>query len=300
MLQTIGTALDISDRITTGSEQGLLGIDFSPDGSKLYVDYTNVDGDTRIAEYPFANNAANKGAERIVMAIDQPYANHNGGNIAFGPDNMLYIGMGDGGSAGDPENRAQDLGSLLGKMLRINPAQNGTQPYSIPAGNPFAGQSGRRAEIWHYGLRNPWRWSFDRATGDMWIGDVGQNAWEEIDHVAAGRKGANFGWRLREGNHAYNGGAKPAGAVDPVYELSHDDGNAAVTGGYVYRGGAIRGFGGTYVFADFAKGRLLGMNGASVNDLGLHVGQLDSFGEDSSGELWVLSLAGGVYRLVPA
>lgn len=298
-LEAIGTSLDISSEISTGNEQGLLGFDFSPDGSKLYASFTNPDGDTRIVEYPFANGAANKSAARTVLAVDQPYANHNGGNILFGPDNMLYIGLGDGGSGGDPENHAQDLNSLLGKMLRINPAQNGTAPYSIPAGNPFAGQSGKRAEIWHYGLRNPWRWSFDRANGDMWIGDVGQDDWEEIDHVGAGRKGVNFGWRLREGNHAYNGGSKPSGAVDPVYETSHADGNSSITGGYVYRGNAIRGFGGTYVFIDVRKGRLLGMNGASVRDLGLPVKQVVSFGEDSSGELWLLSLSGGVYRLVP-
>ena len=299
-LQAIGTTLDLSSDISTGNEQGLLGFDFSPDGSKLYASYTNTDGDTRVVEYPFANGTANKAAARTVLAVDQPYSNHNGGQITFGPDNMLYIGLGDGGSAGDPENHAQDLTTLLGKMLRINPAPNGASPYSIPAGNPFAGQSGKRGEIWHYGLRNPWRWSFDRTNGELWIGDVGQDACEEIDHVAAGRNAVNFGWRLREGNHAYNGGAKPSGAEDPVYELSHADGNRAVTGGYVYRGAAVRGLAGTYIFGDFAKGRLLAMDGTGVHDLGLKVGQLASFGEDANGELWVLSLAGGVYRLVPA
>ncbi len=298
--QVIGTVLDISDRISTGNEQGLLGIDFSPDGSKLYASYTNVAGDTRIVEYPFANFVANKAAERVVLAVDQPYANHNGGNIAFGPDDMLYIGLGDGGSGGDPENRAQNLNVLLGKMLRINPAPNGSAAYAIPSGNPFAGQSGKRGEIWHYGLRNPWRWSFDRANGELWIGDVGQDQWEEIDHIGVGRNGVNFGWRLREGNHAYNGGSKPSGAVDPVYEMSHNDSNCSVTGGYVYRGSAIRGFAGNYVFADFCKGKLLAMKGASVNDLGLQATQLSSFGEDASGELWVLTLSGVVYRLGPA
>ncbi len=295
-LQALSTPLDITSKVSTSSEQGLLGITFSPNGSKLYAYYTATNGNNVLSEFPFANNAA--GAERQLFNITDPYENHNGGNIAFGPDGMLYIGTGDGGSAGDPENRAQDLNSTFGKMLRINPTPSNGQPYTIPGDNPFAGQTGKRGEIWHYGLRNPWRWSFDRANGDLWIGDVGQNAWEEIDHVGAGAKGVNFGWRPREGKHAYNGGAKPAGAVDPVYELSHDDGNAAVTGGYVYRGTGIRGFAGTYVFIDVYKGRLLGMTNGSVRDLGVPAAQIVSFGEDASGELWLLSLKGAVYRLV--
>ncbi|MDP1793936.1 MAG: PQQ-dependent sugar dehydrogenase [Acidimicrobiales bacterium] len=299
----VGTALDITDEVSTGSEQGLLGFDFSPDGNKLYASYTNTDGDTRIVEYPFANSVANEAGRRVVLAVDQPYANHNGGNIVFGPDNMLYIGLGDGGSGGDPENRAQDLSTLLGKMLRINPAQNGSAAYSIPAGNPYIGQSGRRAEIWHYGLRNPWRFSFDAANGEQWIADVGQNAWEEVNHIEAGRKGANFGWRLREGNHAYAGGSRPAGNVDPVYELSHDDGNNSITGGYVYRGSAIRGVAGTYLFADVGKGRLLGLTGSTnptVRDLGIPMRGIISFGEDASNEIWLLTFSGGVYKLVRA
>lgn len=294
-----GTVLDIADEVSTGSEQGLLGFDFSPDGSKLYASFTNADGDTRIVEYPFAT-AANEGAARVVLAVDQPYANHNGGQITFGPDNMLYVALGDGGSGGDPENRAQNLNSLLGKILRINPTPSGSSAYSIPAGNPFAGQTNRRAEIWHYGLRNPWRFSFDAANGDQWIADVGQNAWEEVNQVAASRKGANFGWRLREGNHAYNGGAKPAGAVDPIYEMSHDAGNCSITGGYVYRGTAIRGFAGTYVFGDFCRGRVIGLTGNTARDLGLTVESLASFGEDANNELWALSLAGDVFKLVKA
>ncbi len=294
------TILDIHEKVSTGNEQGLLGIAFAPDGSKLYVDYTNTDGDTRVVEYPITNGVAAKGSERVVLSVDQPYANHNGGEVIFGPDHLLYIGLGDGGSGGDPQGNGQNLNTLLGKILRINPSASGTQAYTVPNDNPFAGQGGKRGEIWHYGLRNPWRFSFDRANGEQWIADVGQNAYEEVDHVAAAQKGANFGWNKREAKHAYQGGAAPAGAVEPQFELSHDGGNCSITGGYVYRGSVIRGLAGTYVFADYCKGRLLGGSGASMRDLGVAVGSPSSFGEDANGELWVLSLDGPVYKLTRA
>lgn len=297
-LVTKATILDIGDRISKGGEQGLLGIAFSPDGSKLYVDYTNTAGDTRVAEYPYSGGVANKAAERIVIGIDQPYPNHNGGHVVFGPDGMLYIGLGDGGSGGDPENRAQNLNSLLGKILRINPAQNGTAPYSVPAGNPFVGQAGKRAEIWHYGLRNPWRFSFDRATGEQWIADVGQVLYEEVNRVGAGAKGLNFGWVRREGKHSYNGGASQPGDIEPVYELAHSDGNSSITGGVVYRGSAIRGLAGTYLFADVSGGKLLGGTGATFRALGPALPQAIAFGEDQAGEVYVLTYGGDVYRLV--
>jgi glucose/arabinose dehydrogenase len=298
-----GTILDISDLVTTaGNEQGLLGITFSPDGSKLYVDYTNTDGDTRVVEYPMVGGNAARGSARVLLAVHQPFANHNGGEVVFGPDNLLYIGLGDGGGGGDPSGNGQNLGVLLGKILRIDPTPTSGRPYSIPAGNPFVGQSGARAEIWHYGLRNPWRFTFDRATHEQWIADVGQDAYEEVDHIAAARGGVNFGWNKREGKHAYKGGAIPAGALDPQLELSHSDGNCSVTGGYVYRGSAIRGLAGTYVFADLCKGRLLGASGSSaaIRDLGADISQPTTFGEDASGELWVFSYAGPVYKLTRA
>lgn len=294
------TILDVSDRIKAGGEQGLLGIAFAPDGSKLYANYTNREGHTRIVEYPMVNGTAAKGSERVLLGVDQPFANHNGGDVRFGPDSMLYIALGDGGSGGDPQGNGQNLNTLLGKILRINPNASGNQAYTIPAGNPFAGQSGRRAEIWHYGLRNPWRFSFDRANGEQWIADVGQNAYEEINHVGAGRGGVNFGWKNREGAHAYQGGSKPSGAVDPRFELSHNDGNCAVTGGFAYRGSVVRGLAGTYVFADYCKGRLLGGTGSTIRDLGVGIDRPSSFGEDGAGELWVLSLDGAVYRLTRA
>ena len=294
------TILDIHEKVTTGNEQGLLGIAFAPDGSKLYADYTNTDGDTRVVEFPMTNGAAVKTSERVVLAVDQPYANHNGGEVIFGPDHLLYIGLGDGGSGGDPQGNGQNLNTLLGKILRIDPNASGTQAYTVPNDNPFAGQGGKRGEIWHYGLRNPWRFSFDRANGEQWIADVGQNAYEEVDHVAAGQKGVNFGWNKREANHAYQGGSMPAGAVDPQFELPHSSGNCSITGGYVYRGSVIRGLAGTYVFADYCKGRLTGGSGASLRDLGVGVKSPSSFGEDANGELWVLSLEGPVYKLTRA
>lgn len=294
------TILDISDRVSTGGEQGLLGIAFARDGSKLYADYTNTSGDTRVVEYPMANGVAVKGSERTVLAVPQPYPNHNGGEVIFGPDNLLYIGLGDGGNGGDPQGNGQNTNVLLGKILRINPNASGAQAYTIPADNPFAGQTGKRGEIWHYGLRNPWRFSFDQATGEQWIADVGQDLYEEVDHIASGRSGVNFGWGAREGTHPYNGGLRPAGAVDPSYETTHGDGNCAVTGGYVYRGSVIHGLAGTYLFADVCKGRIIGASGGVTRDLGVDVASPVSFGEDASGELWVLSLNGPVYRITRA
>lgn len=291
------TIINISGRISTGPEQGLLGIAFSPDGSKLYIDYTNKDGDTRVAEYPYNGTTANPMAERIVLGVGQPYPNHNGGHIVFGPDGMLYIGLGDGGSGGDPQGNGQNLNTLLGKILRINPNQSGTAPYSIPAGNPFAGQAGKRAEIWHYGLRNPWRFSFDSANGEQWIGDVGQDEWEEINHVAAGAKGLNFGWNRREGSHAFKGGAAQGGDVGPVYELPHPA-NCSITGGVVYRGNDVRGLAGTYLFTDTCGGKLLGGNGASYKALGPTLSSVVAFGEDNSGEVYMASIGGDILRLV--
>lgn len=288
--------LNITDQISTGDEQGLLGIAFSPDGNTLYADYTDAQGATQIVGYPYAAGRASAGGGRTILSIPHPqYANHNGGDIKFGSDKMLYISTGDGGGAGDPFGNAQNLGSLRGKILRISPNPSGG--YAVPADNPFVRTPGALGEIWHYGLRNPWRWSFDRHTGDQWIGDVGQNQYEEIDHVGAAAKGRNFGWNKREAKHAFEGGAMPAGAVDPEIEVSHANGSCAIVGGYVYRGAGIPGLAGTYLFSDACRGQIVAALGGVTRDVGASVAQPSSFGEDASGELWVLSLSGPVFRL---
>jgi glucose/arabinose dehydrogenase len=236
------------------------------------------------------------------LFVDQPFSNHNGGALAFGPDGYLYVALGDGGSAGDPMGNAQSLSTLLGKLLRISPRPSGGEPYSIPPDNPFVGWSGARPEIWAYGLRNPWRFSFDAATGDLWIGDVGQNAWEEIDLEPAGSDGgSNFGWDRLEGTHPFEGGSAP-GSVPPVFEYANGAGSCAVTGGYVYRGALIPALAGAYVFADYCRGRLEALvpgkgRAMEARALGPRVDALASFGEDARGELYVLSLAGTVSRI---
>jgi glucose/arabinose dehydrogenase len=295
--------LDVSSEVSLGGEQGLLGLAFAPDGRFLYVNLTDVNGDTRILEYAMVDGRVDVATRRGVLFVDQPYSNHNGGNLVFGPDGYLYIGLGDGGSGGDPHGNAQSLQTLLGKMLRIDPRPSGDAPYGIPTDNPFVDDPDARPEIWAYGLRNPWRYSFDRATGDLWIGDVGQSAWEEVDRQPASSTGGeNYGWNVREGSHPYSDGSVP-GAVDPVFDYPHSGGGCVVTGGYVYRGGAIPDLVGAFVFADFCLGKLevLRADGGAfvATDLGPTVEAVSSFGEDAAGELSVLSLAGGVYRLVP-
>lgn len=296
------TVLDISGEVSTGSEQGLLGLAFSPDGRYLYVNFTNQSGDTRIREYGFTGGRAS--APRDVLAVDQPYANHNGGHLAFGPDGYLYIGLGDGGSGGDPQNRAQNLDDLLGKMLRIVPRPSGNSAYGVPSGNPFVGRPGRD-EIWAYGLRNPFRYSFDRASGDLWIGDVGQNAWEEVDlQPRSSDGGENYGWNRYEGTHRFTG-APLSNHEPPIYEYAHGGGNCTVIGGYRYRGSAIRHLSGAYVFGDYCVGRLRAFvpregRATAHRFLGPQVDGLASFGEDAAGRLYVLSLSGGVHRLDPA
>jgi len=302
--------LDVSSTITaSGQEQGLLGIAFSPDGSHLYVDYTDHNGDTRVVEYAFAGNQAS--SPRQLLFVDQPDANHNGGNVIVGPDGKLWIGMGDGGGAGDvhsdgSRNNAQNLATLLGKLLRIDPTPSGGAPYTVPADNPFVGRAGARGEIWAYGLRNPWRFEFDRTNRDLWIGDVGQGAWEEIDWRPASSKGGeNYGWNKLEGTHSYNGGSAPPGSTLPVEEYSHDGGGCAVTGGFVYRGSRLPNLQGAYVYADFCIGELhaLVLSDGRVTarrDLGVKLENLSSFGQDASGELYALSLSGAVTRIDPA
>jgi glucose/arabinose dehydrogenase len=299
------TVLDLSGEVSTGSEQGLLGVAISADRAYLYVDFTDRDGDTHVREYALRDGRADASTAREVLTVDQPYANHNGGQILFGPDGKLYIALGDGGSGGDPHGNGQNLNALLGKLLRIDPRPSGGQPYGVPADNPFAGRPGARGEIWAYGLRNPWRFTFDRATGDLWIADVGQGAWEEIDRAPRSSKGGeNYGWNRLEGKHQFEGAA-PAGHVPPIFEYSHAGGACSITGGYVYRGTKIPALQGAYLFGDYCVGRLRALIADDSRvigdrDLGVKVESLTSFGQDQSGELYALSQSGQVYRIDPA
>ena len=297
--------LDLTGQVSLGGEQGLLGLTFSPSGRFIYVNYTDTLGDTHVTSFAMRDGRADPSSRREILFVDQPFSNHNGGNLVFGPDGYLYVGLGDGGSGGDPSDNGQSLSTLLGKMLRIDPRPNGDRPYAIPPDNPFVDRPDARPEIWAYGLRNPWRYSFDRGTGDLWIGDVGQSAWEEIDVQPADSSGGeNYGWNRMEGAHPFEGADAPDGAVPPVFEYSHDDGGCVVTGGNVYRGDDIPFLQGRYVFADFCIGALetISYDGEQVTDhieLGLRVSNLSSFGEDGAGELYAMSLDGGLYRLAP-
>ena len=296
--------VDLTEEVSVGYEQGLLGIAFNPTGDRLYANYTDTAGDTRIVEWEVERNGrVRRASRRELLFVDQPFTNHNGGHLQFGSDGFLYIALGDGGSGGDPKGNAQRLDTLLGKILRIDPRPDGDKPYRVPADNPFVGRSGARGEIWAYGLRNPWRFSFD-PDGRIWIGDVGQNSVEEVDVSPAGSKGGeNYGWSPREGTRPFRGGERPAGAIDPVHEYPTSEG-CAVTGGVVYRGRSIAGLQGTYLFADFCNGEVKGLvggdDGRRLVDLDLEVPSLASFGEDAAGEVYVLSLERGLLRIAAA
>ena len=307
--------LNVSASVSKGSEQGLLGLAFHPSfktNRKFYVNYTNTSGDTIIREYKASAtnpNVVQSGSGRTILKIAQPYANHNGGMLAFGRDGYLYIGTGDGGSGGDPGNRAQSTSSLLGKMLRINVnGRTSTRNYLIPSSNPYVGRTGRD-EIWQRGLRNPWRFSFDRSTGSLWIGDVGQGRYEEVDRAvrttSGPGKGINWGWRVMEGNHCYKpaSGCSTTGKTRPVVEYSHAaTGGCAVTGGYVYRGAAIAALRGWYVYGDYCGGQVWAISaGASrpatpvkLRSSGM---MISGFGQDDAGELYLCDLNGAVYRI---
>jgi glucose/arabinose dehydrogenase len=303
--------LDVSDKVTTGSEQGLLSIAFAPDyavSGLFYVFYTDNDGDEAVVEYKRkTEDVADPGSARQLMKVADPEPNHNGGLLLFGPDDHLYIGIGDGGGAGDrhgARGNGQNLGTLLGKILRIDPKAAGSRPYTIPSDNPFVSRSGAKGEIYSYGLRNPWRFSFDRAKGDLTIGDVGQNEIEEIDFVRKGKgRGANFGWRPFEGNDRFAPGESAPGAIKPVITERHSDGNCSITGGVVIRDPALKAWRGRYVFGDFCRGViqtavLSGGKARNKTDRKLEVPQLSSFGEDARGRVYATSLDGPVYRFV--
>lgn len=299
--------LDISDRVSSGGERGLLSIAFHPrypENGFFFVNYTNLNGHTVVARYRVSSdpNRADAASAKQVLFIEQPFSNHNGGQMQFGPDGYLYIGMGDGGSGGDPGNRAQSLETPLGKMLRIDVDAD---PYAVPPSNPFVATAGARPEIWATGLRNPWRFSFDRATGDLWIADVGQGSWEEIDfQPASSIGGENYGWRRMEGTHCFNPASdcNPGNLVLPVIEYNHTGGACSVTGGYVYRGAGSPRLQGMYIYGDYCNGKIWGAtrNGtgpATVKELLDTTFFISTFGEDANGELYVANHGGTVYRL---
>ncbi len=293
-----------------GSEQGLLGIAFAPDylqSGIFYVDYTLADNNIAIVQYRRSAgdpDLADPASARTVLRIDHhAFTNHNGGQLAFGPEDDLYIGVGDGGSEGDPDGNGQNANTLLGKILRIHPSPGGG--YSIPAGNPFVGKTGKRPQIWAYGLRNPWRFSFDRATGDMAIGDVGQDREEEIDFAPRGSgAGANYGWSVWEGDRRNKPGAAP-GTVSPSLTLFHDSGYCAIIGGYVVRDRSLPGLYGRYLFGDFCHPQIESVklsrgHSSGLKATGLSVEGTSSLGQDASGHIFVTSLQGGLYRIVAA
>lgn len=326
--------LDITSKVrSTGSEEGLLNVAFPP-GYTLkryfYVYYTNLDGDNQVSRFQLGNNAstADPDSEELILLLPHPTnSNHNGGQLAFGLDGYLYIGTGDGGGGGDPDGNAQDLGSLLGKILRIavepavsiSPAgdfhifmpalargEPGSSPaaYRIPADNPFTGISGARPEIWAYGLRNPWRFSFDLLSGDLYIGDVGQNQWEEVNfQLQASKGGENYGWNIMEGTHCYNAAAcDQSSKTLPLFEYDHSGERCSVTGGFVYRGDTYADYVGAYFLADFCSGEVWALirsgDDLSIEQLPALSQRITSFGEDEDGELYLADyFAGAIYRL---
>ena len=300
--------LDVSGAISAGGERGLLSLAFAPDyrtSGLFYVYYTARNGDIRIVEYQRASaNRAAPGTARNVLSVPHPASNHNGGLVLFGPDKLLYAGLGDGGGAGDrhgSRGNAQNLGTLLGKIIRIDPRLSGRRSYTVPGSNPFVGRSGARGEIYAYGLRNPWRFSF-APNGNLVIGDVGQGDVEEIDVVRG--KGKNLGWRVFEGRRRYSPGERAPGAVPPVIQRFHSDGNCSITGGVVVRDKALSALRGRYIFGDFCRGviesaRLRGTKARDVEATRLRVDSLSSFGVDARRRAYAVSLNGPVFRLVP-
>ncbi|MEJ2431322.1 MAG: PQQ-dependent sugar dehydrogenase [Deltaproteobacteria bacterium] len=301
--------IDLSSFVSTNSERGLLSIAFHPSYESngfFFVDYTDTDGNTVIARYTVSSdpNLADPNSASVILNITQPFQNHNGGQLQFGPDGYLYIGMGDGGSGGDPLNNAQNPNSLLGKILRID--VDGALPYAIPTSNPFVNDPGIRDEIWALGLRNPWRFSFDRQTGDLFIGDVGQKTWEEVDfQPATSPGGENYGWRLMEGTHCYNPSTdcNDGTLTLPIIEYDHSVG-CSITGGYRYRGTLIPDLFGVYLYADYCAGRVWGAEedgngGWMVTDFLDTDFRITAFGEDEAGEIYIADYLNGIiYKIV--
>jgi glucose/arabinose dehydrogenase len=305
--------LNIASRVRSGGEQGLLGLAFHPrygENGRFFVNYTDTAGDTHISEFratPPASDTADPASERELLFVRQPFANHNGGGLTFGPDGMLYIGLGDGGSAGDPMGNGQSLGAPLGKLLRIDVDRG--SPFAVPPDNPFVSTPGAFAPVWAYGLRNPWRFAFDRATGELFIADVGQNAVEEVDVAPAGRGGQNYGWNVMEGSRCFRpaSGCNMAGLTLPLVEYNHNEG-CSITGGVVYRGCRLPGYLGTYFYGDFCTAFIRSFrmqNGAVVDrrdwtaPLGRGVNSITSFGVDAEGEVYIVDQDGEVYKIVP-
>lgn len=312
-----GIFLDISDRVRSpfsggGNEEGLLSLAFPPGygfgKDHFYVYYTRTDGNNQVSRFSLSGDPdiADPNSEETIITLDHPtYSNHNGGQLFFGDDGFLYIGTGDGGGGGDPDKNGQDTNSLLGKLLRID-VEAGVDPYQIPPSNPFVGEPDHRGEIWSLGLRNPWRFSFDRLTGDLYLGDVGQGSWEEVDFQPAGSLGGtNYGWNIKEGLECYNAtSCDDQGMTDPVFVYpTHVDGTCSITGGYVYRGQDYPGLYGSYIYGDYCNGNIWGLNnqaGEWANQLLLDTSlSISTFGEDENGELYLADIStGDIYQVV--
>lgn len=303
-VSTSDAFLDINSSVASSGELGLLGLAFHPnyrENGLFYVFYTPSNDLAVVSRFQVSDsnsNLADVNSEQIILRIPQPFTNHNGGQLAFGPDGFLYISSGDGGAAGDPEGYAQNLNTLLGKILRIDvdTIDIGLE-YGIPSDNPFANQTNARGEIYAYGLRNPWRMSFDSQTGDLWVGDVGQGKLEEIDLITLG---GNYGWKIFEGTDCFSGDCNTTGLIAPVFEYNHDEGDQSITGGYVYRGTTLNSLGGLYIYSDFASGRIWALNtDGSSNTLIVESGfNIAAFGTDNDNELYVCSFDGQIYKMV--
>ena len=308
--------LDIHTKISSGGERGLLSVAFHPQyatNGRFYVYFTNPNGDIRIVRYNVSSdpNVADESSADTVIAVAHPsYSNHNGGQLQFGPDGKLYAGLGDGGSGGDPNGNGQNTHALLGKLLRLD--VDGASGYTIPSDNPFANGINGAPEVWAYGLRNPWRFSFDRQTGDLYIADVGQDAWEEVNIARGGSfsSGTNYGWNRLEGTHCYPAGTtcSAAGTVVPLLEYGHTNSACSITGGYVYRGTRVQALAGQYLYADYCAGfvrsfQFVGIDVTNRADWTMQLspgGQISSFGEDAHGDVYVMTLSGGLYRIIEA
>lgn len=300
--------LDVSGLVSTdANERGLLGLAFHPEyqeNGQFFINYTDVNGDTVVARYTVLEsnpNIADPSSASFVIQIDQPYPNHNGGNLAFGPDGYLYIGMGDGGSQGDPQYNGQNPQTLLGKILRLD--IDSAEPYAPPVDNPFATDRSFAPEVWALGLRNPWRFTFDRLTGDLYIADVGQNQWEEVNFQPAGEGGLNYGWNIMEASKRYSGEPVKEGLTDPFTEYSHAEGGCSITGGYVYRGSALPALNGVYLYGDYCSGLIWSSfrdaAGSWQTNLFMDTDySISSFGQDDDGELYLVNQGGTILKLV--